>query len=175
MSEKEELDAVVGPFPTSRRHLLAILQAIQESRGYLSEEAMIAAADHVGVSVAEVYGVATFYNQFRFIPYGAQHVVVCLGTACHAMGGRLILDAFERELDIDAGGITEDHEWSLDRVGCIGCCTKAPVVVVNKEIHAKMRPFRVEELLATFGWQKNQRVDEDEGGGGPGTDGEHAD
>jgi len=160
---EQETREVLESYPRERPYLLRILQAVQERYGYLSEEVMRDVAAHVKISPGQVYGVATFYNQFRFIPYGKHHAVVCLGTACHAMGGQLLLDAFERELDISAGEITEDHEWSLDRVGCIGCCTKAPVVVVNKGIHAKMRPFHVEEILAASGWQKPDTSEEDDG------------
>jgi NADH-quinone oxidoreductase subunit E len=82
------------------------------------------------------------------------------------MGGQLILDAFERELDVTAGGITPDHEWSLDRVGCIGCCTKAPVVVINDVIHARMTPFKVEEVLAGLGLERRRGLDSEEAGEG---------
>jgi NADH-quinone oxidoreductase subunit E len=146
-----ELQELLNSYSSDRRSLLRILQAVQRKMGYLADEALEEVARHLQVSAAEVYGVATFYNQFRFIPYGKHHVVACLGTACHAMGGQLILDAFERELDVKAGEITPDHEWSLDRVGCIGCCTKAPVVVINSSIHARMTPFKVEEVLAGLG------------------------
>ncbi len=156
----EELQELLAPHPAQRRSLLQILQGVQQKMGYISEEALEEVAHHLGISPAEVYGVATFYNQFRFIPYGTHHVVACLGTACHAMGGQLILDAFERELDITAGDITTDHEWSLDRVGCIGCCTKAPVVVINDVIHAKMTPFKVEEVLAGLGFAKSKGEEE---------------
>jgi NADH-quinone oxidoreductase subunit E len=154
-----DLQELLDSYPTTRHSLLRILQAVQHNRGFLSEEVLAAVARHLKISAAEVYGVATFYNQFRFIPYGKHHVVACLGTACHAMGGQLILDAFERELAIKAGGITEDHEWSLDRVGCIGCCTKAPVVVINDVIHARMTPFKVEEVLAALGFKKSKEED----------------
>jgi NADH-quinone oxidoreductase subunit E len=153
---KEELQELLKAYPSNKHSLLRILQAVQRQMGYLPEEALREVASFVGVSPAEAYGVATFYNQFRFIPYGKHHVVACLGTACHAMGGQLILDAFERELDIKAGEITADHEWSLDRVGCIGCCTKAPVVVINDVIHAKMTPFKVEEVLAGLGLKRSK-------------------
>jgi NADH-quinone oxidoreductase subunit E len=153
----EELQELLKAYPSNKHSLLRILQAVQRQMGYLPEEALGEVASFVGVSPAEAYGVATFYNQFRFIPYGRHHVVACLGTACHAMGGQLILDAFERELDIKAGEITPDHEWSLDRVGCIGCCTKAPVVVVNDVIHAKMTPFKVEEVLAGLGLKRSKK------------------
>jgi NADH-quinone oxidoreductase subunit E len=151
-----ELQELLASYPADRRSLLRILQAVQQTKGFLSEEALGAVARHLKISAAEVYGVATFYNQFRFIPYGKHHIVACLGTACHAMGGQLILEAFERELDIKAGGITPDHEWSVDRVGCIGCCTKAPVVVINDVIHARMTPFKVEEVLAELGLERSR-------------------
>ncbi len=162
----EELQEVLAPYPVERRYLLRILQGVQQKMGYISEEALEGVASHLKISPAEVYGVATFYNQFRFIPYGKHHIVACLGTACHAMGGQLILDAFERELDIKAGGITPDHGWSLDRVGCIGCCTKAPVVVINDVIHAKMSPFKVEEVLAGLGLEMRKEKEEEEAGEG---------
>jgi NADH-quinone oxidoreductase subunit E len=158
-----ELQELVTSYPTSRHSLLRILQAVQHNQGFLSEEALGEVARHLKISAAEVYGVATFYNQFRFIPYGKHHVVACLGTACHAMGGQLILDAFEREVDVKAGGITQDHEWSLDRVGCIGCCTKSPVVVINDVIHARMSPFKVEESLAGLGFKKSKKEEAGEG------------
>jgi NADH-quinone oxidoreductase subunit E len=161
-----ELQELLNSYPSDRRSLLRILQAVQRNVGYLPDEALEEVARHIQVSAAEVYGVATFYNQFRFIPYGKHHVVACLGTACHAMGGQLILDAFERELDITAGEITSDHEWSLDRVGCIGCCTKAPVVVINNSIHARMTPFKVEEVLAGLGMKRSKGQERDGAGEG---------
>jgi NADH-quinone oxidoreductase subunit E len=161
-----ELQELLNSYPANRHFLLRILQAVQQTRGFLAEEALGEVARHLKISAAEVYGVATFYNQFRFIPYGKHHVVACLGTACHAMGGQLILDAFERELAIKAGGITPDHEWSLDKVGCIGCCTKAPVVVINDVIHARMTPFKVEEVLAGLGLKRSKGSRSEEAGEG---------
>ncbi len=146
--ESEVVRGVLSSFPPERRYLIRILQRIQSKAGYLPEEAMREVARFLGISEAEVYGVATFYNQFRFIPLGKFHIVVCMGTACHSLGGQLVLEAFERELDLKVGGITPDRMYSLDRVGCIGCCTKAPVVVVNDRIFAKMTPYKVEEVLA---------------------------
>jgi NADH-quinone oxidoreductase subunit E len=146
--EAAVLEEVFSSFPEDRRYLIRILQAVQQKLGYLPEDAMKAAARHIDISEAEVFGVATFYNQFRFVPLGKYHIVVCMGTACHTMGGQLILDGFERELDVEVGGVTPDLQYSLDRVGCIGCCTKAPVVVINDAIHPKMTPYRVTEVLA---------------------------
>ena len=153
MDEEEEakvIKEVVSSFPQERRYLIRILQALQQKMGYLSQEALKAVAQRLAISEAEVFGVATFYNQFRFVPLGRHHVIVCMGTACHSLGGQLVLDAFERALELEVGGVTPDREYSLDRVGCIGCCTKAPVVVINGEIHSKMTPYKVEEVLASL-------------------------
>lgn len=146
--ESEALKGVLEGVPRERHHLIRVLQLVQDKLGYLPEEAMREVAQLLGLSPAEVYGVATFYNQFRFLPLGKYHIVVCMGTACHSMGGALVLDAFERELGIRVGEVTEDRLYSLDRVGCIGCCTQAPVVMVNGRIFPKMTPYKVEEVLA---------------------------
>ena len=146
--DAEVVGELLTSFPRERRYLIRILQDIQSKMGYLPEETMREVARFLGLSEAEVFGVATFYNQFRFIPLGRFHIVVCMGTACHSLGGQLVLEGFERELDIKVGGITPDRQYSLDRVGCIGCCTKAPVVVVNDRIYPKMTPYKVEEVLA---------------------------
>ncbi len=150
----KELGVILSSFPKDRRQLIRILKAVQEEYGYISEEAMEKIAEYLGMPKVEVYGVATFYNQFRFVPLGKYHIVVCMGTACHSMGGDLVLDAFKRELGIDVEEVTEDLMFSLSRVGCVGCCTKAPVVIVNGEVYAKMTPFKVEELLTKLGFKK---------------------
>ena len=134
----------------ARRHphdLIAILQEMQSSDGYLSQEAMLELAKSLGMSSAAVWGVATFYNQFRFIPPGRKPVRVCMGTACHMGGGQLVLEAMARELKIEVGGTTEDREFSLERVACIGCCALAPVVTIEKRVYPRMTPPGVEEAL----------------------------
>ncbi|RLB03969.1 MAG: NADH-quinone oxidoreductase subunit NuoE [Deltaproteobacteria bacterium] len=148
--EDEVFKEVLSSFPARRRYLIRILQTVQHKLGYLPEEGMEKVAQHVGISEAEIFGVATFYNQFRFVPLGKYHIVVCMGTACHTMGGQLILDGFERELEVKVGGVTPDRQYSLERVGCIGCCTKAPVVVINGVIYPKMTPYKVTEVLAAL-------------------------
>lgn len=132
------------------RHLIDILQDIQTREGYLSYAAMLQVAGFLDMSSATVWGVATFYNQFRFTPPGKKPVRVCLGTACHLSGGQLVLDAVARELKIEAGGTTVDREFDLDRVACIGCCALAPVVTIGKVVYPGMTPPKVEELLAAL-------------------------
>jgi NADH-quinone oxidoreductase subunit E len=134
----------------SRRHpryLIDILQWIQSSEGYLSSEAMLEAAKLLDISPAAVWGVATFYNQFRFTPPAKKPVRVCMGTACHLAGGQLVLEAMARELKIEIGTTSEDREFSLERVACIGCCALAPVVTIGDKVYPKMTPPRVEEAL----------------------------
>jgi NADH-quinone oxidoreductase subunit E len=130
-----------------RRHLIDILQDIQSRDGYLSNETMLEVAKSLGMSSATVWGVATFYNQFRFIPPGKKQVRVCMGTACHLAGGQLVLEAMARELKIEVGGTSEDREFSLERVACIGCCALAPVVTIDGRTYPKMTPPGVEEVL----------------------------
>ena len=111
---------------------------------------MLAVAKFLEVPGCTVYSIATFYNQFRFTPLGKYPVKVCMGTACHMAGGMLVLEAMVRELDIEVGNITPDHEFSLDRVACIGCCALAPVVTIDDTVYPRMTPTRVEEVLVSM-------------------------
>ncbi|MCJ7653827.1 MAG: NADH-quinone oxidoreductase subunit NuoE [Dehalococcoidia bacterium] len=147
---KQELADILKPDKKNRRHLISLLQEVQQKSGYLSKEAMLAIADFLDIPGSTVYGIVTFYNQFRFTPLGKHPVKVCMGTACHLVGGKLVLEAMARELDIQVGGITPDHEFSLDRVACVGCCALAPVVVIGDSVYPKMTPPKVEEVLVTI-------------------------
>jgi NADH-quinone oxidoreductase subunit E len=147
---KPELSDILTPNKKDRRHLISLLQQVQQKLGYLSTEAMADIADFLDVPESTVYGIATFYNLFRFTPMGKHPVKVCMGTACHLAGGRLVLEAMARELDTQVGGITSDHEFSLDRVACVGCCALAPVVVVDDSVYPRMTPPKVEEVLVTI-------------------------
>lgn len=134
----------------NRRRLIGFLQEIQSREGYLSNASMLQAAKFLDMPSATIWGVATFYNQFRFTPPGRQSVRVCLGTACHLAGGQLVLDAVARELKIEVGGTTEDREFDLDRVACIGCCALAPVVTIGKDVYPGMTPVKAEEVLVAL-------------------------
>jgi len=139
------------------RHLIDILQGIQSREGYLSNEAMLEVAKFLNMSSATVWGVATFYNQFRFTPPGRKPVRVCMGTACHLSGGQLVLDAVARELKIEVGGTTGDREFSLERVACIGCCALAPVVTIVADVYPRMTPPKVEEVLVELNPSSTQK------------------
>ena len=130
--------------------VLAALQTAQDEFGYLAPETVQAISDHLGVSAGEVYGVASFYAQFRFQKPGKHSVKVCQGTACHVRRSDLVLEAFGHELGIHHGETTADGQYSLERVACFGCCALAPVVVVDEETHARMRTTFVRKLLKRY-------------------------
>lgn len=144
-----KLADILTPDKKSRRYVIPLLREAQQKLGYLSKETIQAIADFVEIPGSTVYGVATFYNLFRFKPPGKHEIKVCMGTACHLAGGKLVLEAMARELDIEVGDITPDREFSLDRVACIGCCALAPVLTVNESVYPRMTPPKVEEMLVT--------------------------
>jgi len=144
---EDQLRQILAHHRAERAELIPILQEVTERFGYVPREAMLEVASYMQIPDSAVYGVATFYNQFRLTPIGRNPVKVCLGTACHMRGGKLVLEALERELETKVGNTTPDREFSLDRVACIGCCVLAPVTVIGEDIHAKMTPFKVEEVL----------------------------
>lgn len=144
------LAEILDSYKKQRGNLIPLLQEVQAKLGYLPREAMQAISDFLEIPQVDVWGVATFYNQFRLTPLGKHHTVVCMGTACHLAGGRLILEAMERELDIKAGETSPDGNFSLERVACIGCCMLAPVTVIGEKIFPKMTPFKVEEVLIPY-------------------------
>jgi NADH-quinone oxidoreductase subunit E len=156
VAERDKLSEVIGKYGQERRNLIPLLQEIQAELGYLPQEAMQEVASFLGIPKIEVYGVATFYNQFRFTPLGKHHVRVCMGTACHLRGGKLILEALERELNLKVGQTAPDRSFSLERVACVGCCMLAPVVLIGEEIHPRMTPFKMEEDLVPY----RQEIDE---------------
>jgi NADH-quinone oxidoreductase subunit E len=150
------IDEIV-PHPTGRSDLIPVLQKTQAALGYLPHEAMMAIAEKLGLHSSEVYSVATFYNQLRLTPPGRQQIKVCLGTACHIKGGKIILDSWKRELNLEEGKTSADREYSLEHVACVGCCAMAPVTVVNNRIEAKVSPTRVKGILLAFDLEKQKR------------------
>ncbi|MGI6166047.1 MAG: NADH-quinone oxidoreductase subunit NuoE [Limnochordia bacterium] len=142
---------ILSKYPSKESaNLIPMLQEVQEKYGYLPRKALVAAAKHTGLSTAEVYGVATFYNQFRFKPLGKYTISVCCGTACHVRGAAEILQTLESELDIHPGETTEDGLFTLETVACLGACSMAPVVMVNGEFHGKLTPKSVLKMLNLY-------------------------
>lgn len=145
------VDEVLDRHPNARRDaLIPILQEIQEEEGYLSREAVVRVGRHLGLPASKIYGVATFYNQFRFQAQGNYHIQVCRGTACHVKGSLAVLEALQRELRIEAGQTTRDGLFSLEVVACIGACGLAPVISVNGEFHAGVTTQQVEKIIKSY-------------------------
>lgn len=147
---KEELTEILVQFEKNRSYLIPILQRVQEAFGYLPKFAISVIGSYLEMTDAETYGVASFYNYFRYIPLGKHPVQMCMGTACHMVGGGLVLEALERALEVEVGGITADKQFSLDRVACIGCCGLAPVMVIGDNIFPKMTSTKVDEVLVNL-------------------------
>ncbi|MFO7853411.1 MAG: NADH-quinone oxidoreductase subunit NuoE [Bacteroidota bacterium] len=147
MNMNEQLDEIFTSFSGQPEELIPILQAVQAEYGYLSEESMKEIAFFAGLPQSKVYGVATFYSQFRFKPVGETHIRVCRGTACHVRGSGKILESIENLLGIKSGEVTDDLKYSIDTVACIGACGLAPCVVVNNKVNAKMTPNKIREII----------------------------
>ncbi len=131
-----------------RSDLIAILQEVQARLSYLPEEAMQRIAQFLGVPESQVYGVATFYSQFRLTPGGKNTVRVCQGTACHVQGGARILAAVAKELGVAAGGTTPDGMFSLETVACVGCCALAPNMTINGKVYGHLTPEKGVDILS---------------------------
>lgn len=159
MTEEEiirQTGEVLASFSRERGKLIPLLQDIQAKFGYLPREAMLEVASFLDTPESEVYSVATFYNQFRFVPPGKHQVKICLGTACQIKGGKIILDTWQRELDIEEGETTPDREFSLERVACVGCCAMAPVSVVDDQVEGTVSPTRIKGILLSFEQDKER-------------------
>jgi len=147
MVMEKNMESVFSKFTGQRHELIQILQKIQEEFGYLSDEQIANVSEFTKVPKSKVYGVATFYEQFRFSPIGKNHIMLCRGTACHVKGAPRILDEIENQLKIKTGETTPDGEYSLEAVACIGCCALAPCIMINNEVKANLTPDKVKNLF----------------------------
>ncbi|MEK7270731.1 MAG: NADH-quinone oxidoreductase subunit NuoE [Planctomycetota bacterium] len=147
--EADGLDAILAKHPNaSRDSLIPILQEVQQSTGYLPREAVIRIGRHLALPVSKIYGVATFYNQFRFEPPGKNHIQVCCGTTCHVKGATGVVETLKRELKIEPGQVSRDGLFSLEVVSCIGACGLAPTMRVGEQVHGSLTPGKVRKILA---------------------------
>jgi NADH-quinone oxidoreductase subunit E len=145
---QDRLKSLFSNYEGRRDELIPILQNVQREFGYLSEEVMSEVAGFVGVTPSLVYAVATFYAQFRFTPLGKKHVTVCRGTACYVRGVARILEEIKKQLGIEEGQTTEDLEYSIETVACIGCCGLSPCIMINNKVEAKMTPKKAAEMFS---------------------------
>lgn len=154
--DKESLRQLLEKHESEPGALIPILQEIQESFGYLPEEALVFVSEEVGIPLGKIYGVVTFYSQFYLSPRGKNIMRVCHGTACHIGGAERISEAVSEELGVDEGATTEDGEFTVERVACLGCCSLAPCVMVNDETHARLSPRKIKRIVKKY---RKTRVD----------------
>ncbi len=147
---QESITDIIGKYEPAPTSLIAVLQDTQEQFGYLSKEAIIQISRELQVPLSRVLSLATFYSAFSLTPKGKHPIHICMGTACHVRGAQPMLEAFERELKIKNGDTTEDGNFSLDTVRCVGCCGLAPVVMVGEEVHGKITASKVTRVLKKY-------------------------
>lgn len=147
----ESIRKIVSEFKgEGRDKLIPVLQKVQNEVGYISKEAVIEIGSVLNLPASKIYGVATFYNQFRFEPKGRYHIMVCRGTACHVKGSADTLEAIERELGIKAGKTTKDGLFSIEVVACLGACGLAPLICVNDEFFANVTRERASDIIKSY-------------------------
>ena len=149
MVHKDTVELYPG-FKGDEGDLIPLLQLTQKKHGYLHEDEIKNIAHFLKISENQIYGVASFYSQFRFNEPGRNVIKVCLGTACHVSGGQILREFLERELEIRAGETTKDKRFELQRVACLGCCALAPVVQVNDDTYSQVSVIKLNEILEKY-------------------------
>jgi NADH-quinone oxidoreductase subunit E len=147
-------EVITGHSPITLDSLIPVLQDVQTETGYLSHQSMEEISTLVGVPVSRVYGVATFYKQFRFAPLGEHVIQVCRGTACHVRGSLAIAEHLKRRLKLNGEGNSPDHKFSVITVACLGACSIAPVIKVDGEFHGHLTLEKLNKLLDQVGGEE---------------------
>lgn len=147
---QQELDKLIESYKNVKGFLIPLLQKVQELIGYLPEEAMTQIATAMNTSPAEIYGVATFYKQFRFTPMGKYVIKVCHGTACHVGGANILDTMLENKLGIKVGETTKDGMFSILSVACLGCCSLAPVIMINEETYGHLNGDKLSKIIDSY-------------------------
>jgi len=150
-TETQQVEALLDHFDDARSSLIAILQEVQSTYFYLPQPVLRRVAENLDVPLTEIYHVATFYNCFSLEPVGKHLVQVCLGTACHVRGGPRVLDRILRDLKLGHPGTTNDFNFTVRTVRCIGCCGLAPVVTVGKKVHHHLTQAKATLMLKKYG------------------------
>lgn len=147
--EALEMDSILKGRSSQPQQLIEVLQDVQESFGYIPEEAMRQTSKSLGVPLMEVYRVASYYKAFKLKPQGRHSVAVCLGTACHVRGAPKLLERVSETLKIKPGSTSDDLNFSLETVNCLGCCAVGPVMTVDNEYHSNPTTKELGKLFAT--------------------------
>lgn len=154
--ENNELKEILEKYERDKSNLIQILNQVQEKYGYISQDAQKEISEYLDISMAEVYGVITFYSRFTLEPKGKYNIAVCLGTACFVKGSEKVLDKVKEILKIDVGQTTDDGLFSIEATRCVGACGLAPVFTVNDEVYGKATPEMVESVIKRIRDEENQ-------------------
>jgi NADH-quinone oxidoreductase subunit E len=149
-TENSNFSEIIKSYPKEDGSLIPLLQKAQAILGYISQEAVELIADYLKITESRAFGVASFYSQFRFTEPGRHSITVCLGTACHVSGGEILLDTFERDLNVKPGQCTSDRRFELNRIACLGCCALSPVVKMDDDIHSKVSVINIKEIYSKY-------------------------
>jgi len=145
-----KIQSIIQKNGTQQAALIPILQQVQDEYGYLPHKALEYIVEHSEITKTELYGVATFYKQFRFIPVGKHLIKICHGTACHVKGAQQITKTIIEELGIQSGETTNDGLFSLETVACLGCCSLAPVMMVDDTVYGRLTVDSVKKILKDY-------------------------
>jgi len=147
---EENIEAILDRYQKNKGSLVSILQDLQAEYNYLPKEVLTQVSQSLDVPLSQVYSVATFFKAFSLKPRGRHLINVCLGTACHVRGATKVLESIERELNIKAGGTTEDLRYTLETVNCVGACALGPIVVIDGKYSGQMKASKVKSLLESY-------------------------
>jgi NADH:ubiquinone oxidoreductase subunit E len=150
MTDQQKLDTILSRYEGGTADLIPVLQDIQDEFLYLPKDELKVVAGRLSVPLTQVYSVATFFKMFSLEPKGKHQIRVCLGTACHLRGGQRLVDAVSRRLEVQPGRATEDLQFSLETVGCLGSCAQAPLMMVDNKYFGRMAVDRVAKVLKPF-------------------------
>jgi len=146
----QAVDQVIAKYRGKPGAMIPVLEEVQGITGYLPEVVQRRVSTGLNLPLAQVYGVVTFYSFFTMKPRGKHQVRVCLGTACHVRGGKRNLDHLINQLGIEPGDVTEDREFGLELVRCLGCCALAPVMMVGQDIHKQVKTAKLDQLIKGY-------------------------
>ena len=153
---EKSLETIFSKYEGKRENVIPILQKVQEEYTYLPDHLMAEIAKYTRVPASDIYGVATFYAQFRFTPTGENLITVCRGTACHVRGAPRIFEEITDQLNLEGEGTTEDQKYTVETVACVGCCALAPVMTINEEVHGDLTKQKVRKLVKAKGDQNGK-------------------
>mgnify|MGYP003622116115 CR=1 FL=1 len=148
--EKKQIDEILARYEGKKGALIPVLQEIQALYNYLPKDVLEYVAEKMIIPISQIYGLVTFYSQFHLNPRGRNIIRVCQGTACHVRGGKVILQAVEKQLGIKAGHTTEDLRFTLETIACVGACGLAPVMQINEDTHGRLTTEKLSAILDRY-------------------------